>query len=135
MRSHLLLPTVFKKIGILLLIPSLVWGIADSLNFQLPFLDDLVRNFKGEITLTGLILGLLFIAFARQKHEDEFINRIRLESLQWAVIINYALLLIATWVVYGLSYLDVMLWNMLTVLILFVIRFHVMLYRSQSSND
>jgi hypothetical protein len=48
-------------------------------------------NFTDEIALTGIILGLLFLAFARERREDEFINRTRLESWQWAVLINYIL--------------------------------------------
>ena len=46
--------------------------------------DDKI-NFTDEMALTGIILALLFIAFASEKKEDEFINRTRLESWQWAV--------------------------------------------------
>jgi hypothetical protein len=76
---------------------------------------------------------LLFIAFAREKQEDEFIGKLRLESLQWAVLFNYALLLLATWLIHGLGYIDVMMYNMLTILLFFIIRFHVVLYKNRSS--
>ena len=77
--------------------------------------------------------GLLFIAFAKEKHEDEFINKLRLESLQWALLFNYALLLVATWLVHGFGYIDVMMYNMLTILLFFIIRFHVVLFRNRST--
>jgi len=78
-------------------------------------------------------VALLFIAFAREKQEDEFIGRLRLESLQWAVLVNYILLLLATWLIHGFSYIDVMMYNMLTILIFFILRFHVLLFRNRSS--
>jgi hypothetical protein len=90
-------------------------------------------NFTDETALTGIIIALLFIAFAREKQEDEFIGKLRLESLQWAVVVNYILLIIATWLVHGFSYIDVMMYNMLTILIFFIIRFHLVLFRNRSS--
>ena len=145
MRSSFLLPNKFKRIGIILLTPSLILGAL--VRFQdfafdflsLPFgktissgklnLDENI-NLTDELALTGIIVGLLFIAFAREKQEDEYIGSIRLESLQWAVLTNYILLIIASWLVHGFAYIDVMMYNMLTVLIIFIIRFHLVLRRS-----
>ena len=145
MRSSLLLPNKFKRIGIVLLIPSLILGALFRFRdfafdfLTLPFgktistgslnLDEQI-NLTDELALTGIIIGLLFIAFAREKQEDEYIGSIRLESLQWAVLTNYILLIIATWLVHGFAYIDVMMYNMLTVLIIFIIRFHLVLRRS-----
>jgi len=149
MRSTLLLPEKYKRIGIILLIPSLVLGALFrfwdfSFDFlELPFgkaissgslnLDEQI-NLTDELALTGIILGLIFIAFAREKQEDEYINTIRLESLQWAVLINYVLLLAATWLVHGFAYIDVMVYNMLTILIIFIIRFHIVLSKNRITN-
>jgi hypothetical protein len=144
MISKLLFPSRFKLIGLIILIPSLLLGIAyrffdvgiGFLSVHLNGKDVFgggVQNLTDETALTGIIAGLLMIAFAREKQEDEFISKIRLESLQWAVLVNYILLIIATWVVYNASYIDVMMYNMLTVLIFFIIRFHIMLARNKSS--
>ena len=146
MNTKLLLPTRFKIIGVFLLIPMLTLGIIRKIiGFEFPFLamphkpdlDDLFgnQNLTDELLLTGIIVGLLFIAFAREKHEDEFINKLRLESLQWAVLVNYVLLIAATWAIYGADYLNVMMYNMLTILAIFVIRFHVVLYKNKSLTD
>lgn len=149
MKSSLLLPSRYKWIGFILLIPSLILGLLVRFrDFSFDFLtltksqtlvhsknlnlDDLI-NLTDELALTGLIVALLFIAFAREKQEDEFINKLRLESLQWALLFNYVLLILATWLVHGLGYIDVMMYNMLTILIFFIIRFHVALYRNRSS--
>ncbi|MFT3825207.1 MAG: hypothetical protein QM731_14895 [Chitinophagaceae bacterium] len=147
MNTKLLLPNRFKTIGLFLLVPMVALAIAGQFyQFSFSFLNtashpndsgalDINENLTDEVFLTGIILGLLFIGFAREKHEDEFINKLRLESLQWAVLVNYILLIIATWVIYGFNYFDVMLYNMLTVLVIFVIRFHVVLYRSKPVTD
>ena len=144
MVSKLLFPSRYKLIGLVLFIPSLILGIAFrffdvGVGFLSIHLNGKnifgggVQNLTDEVALTGIIAGLLLVAFAREKQEDEFISKIRLESLQWAVLFNYILLIIATWLVYDASYIDVMMYNMLTVLIFFIIRFHIMLARNKSS--
>lgn len=77
----------------------------------------------------GLITGLILVAFSKVKIEDEFTSKTRLESLQWAVYVNYGLLLLAFLLVYGETFLDIMVYNLFTILIIFVIRFHWILYR------
>jgi hypothetical protein len=151
MKTKLLLPNRYKTVGIFLLILSLTLGILVRFwDFQFGFLtvnfqkaphdalskviDDKI-NFTDEVALTGIIVALLFIAFAREKNEDEFINRTRLESWQWAVLINYVLLLLTTWAVHGLSYIDVMMYNMLTIPIIFIIRFYSVLYKTRSFTE
>ena len=148
MKSSLLLPPRYKWIGMILLVPSLILGAMVRFNeFSFDFLTlpqknkkdgmsglfDQAINLTDELALTGIIIGLLFIAFAKEKNEDEFINKLRLESLQWALIFNYALLLAATWLVHGFGYIDVMMYNMLTILLFFIIRFHVVLFRIRST--
>lgn len=144
MESKLLLPRRYKFIGIPLFLISLGLGVLVRFwDFAFGFLTvrqntkifDEQINLTDEVALTGIIVSLLFIAFAREKLEDEFINRTRLESWQWAVLINCVLLLIATWLVHGFSYIDVMMYNMLTVPIIFILRFHFVLYRSREINE
>ena len=145
MNPTLLLPHRYKLIGWILFIPSLTLGIiwrfwdveigfltisfiesnVSGKNFNIT--DNSALNFTDELALTGIITGLLFIAFAKEKREDEFINRTRLISLQWAILINYVLLILASWFVHGLAFIDVLMYNMLTVLLLFIIRFHIVL--------
>src|SRR5688572_13364840 len=100
MSQKLLLPHRYKLIGLFIFIPFLLLGIAFRFfDFVISFLtiskgnDKKFRfinpqNLTDELALTGIITGLLFIAFAREKQEDEFINKVRLESLQWTVLVN-----------------------------------------------
>ena len=147
MKNSYLFPSYFKKIG---WIAFPLFAVFTIYNFYIKQLWEwnvnvfaLVSDEKwftteqqdivDEVVLTGLIVSLLFIAFAKRRDEDEYISKIRLDSLIWAVIVNYTILIVATWLVYSLSYLYVMEYNMLTVLILFVVKFHLALYKLKKS--
>lgn len=151
MKSKLLLPYQYKSIGWILLIPSCIAGLFllafDGIDaIKLPakvfviysnpvFGDDRFFNIAEEnvtSTLVGVlfILGGLLVAFSREKNEDEYISSIRLSSWQWAVLVNYGLLLISFLFIYGTAFLMVMVYNMFTVLILFIARYNYLLYRN-----
>jgi uncharacterized membrane protein len=70
------------------------------------------------------------VGFSKEKNEDEFITNLRQSSLYWAVIVNYILLLFAFVFLYGIAFLNVMLYNMFTILIIFIVRFNYVLYRT-----
>ncbi len=79
------------------------------------------------------IVGCLFVAFSRLKVEDEYIMKIRLESLVWATCVNFILLILAIIAIWGTDFLVVMEYNMVTILILFVIRFQYVLFQSKKT--
>ena len=150
MKTTLLFPHRFKAIGWILFVPSLLLGtlaltVNDTLlgirvNVISLFGDNLSSGFLKPMTvditftLAGslVIIGGLFIAFSREKFEDEYVAQLRLASFQWAVLVNYALLLVAFLAVYGIDFLMVLPYNMFTVMILFVARFHYQLYRTRT---
>jgi small-conductance mechanosensitive channel len=86
-------------------------------------------------TVVGVlfIIGALFVGFSKEKTEDEFIANIRLSSLLWAVWVSYILLLLAFLFVYGSPFLTVMVYNMFTVLIIFLVRFNYILYKNSKT--
>ena len=153
MKSSLTLPNKFKKVGWMILMPSLVVGIFSvAEKFELEWLNPTVftifhDEFMGEksyftfvkVNITNTLIGVFFIigallvGFSKEKKEDEYISGIRLSSLLWAVAVNYILLLFAFIFIYGSPFLDVMIYNMFTVLILFIARFHYILYKNSKS--
>jgi hypothetical protein len=145
MSSKLLLPSRFKWIGLVLFFPFLALGILNRYGgWQWEVLDrhaqsrDLFtssQNFTDELALSGLIISLLMIAFAREKQEDEFIHHSRLQSWEWAVLINFVLLLAACWIFYNEAFIDVMMYNLLTPLIIFIIRFNWVLSKNKRSEE
>ena len=149
--QNLLLPHRFKKAGWCLLVPAAILGIFTFIPgaaFPPPLymkvftlLNDGVLGTGGGSwfiwtrvdvmpTLIGslVIAGGLLVGFSREQMEDEFIGRLRLSALLWSVLLHYLMLLLAFLTVYGFYFIDVMLFNMFTVLILFIARFHYLLY-------
>lgn len=130
MRSLPLLPATCRWIGLAILLPSIYLATHDIGLFAIaPTGKNFTNNnFSDEIGLTGIFVGLLFVAFSRLKNEDEYTQYLRLTSLQWAVIINYTLLIAFTWLLYGTAFLAVPMYNMLTVLLIFIIRFYSLVF-------
>ena len=154
MGTRFLLPNKLKLPGWILLIPSGILGVlAIFFHLEWNFLQMKVFAFYSDgvayffssppivfgldnVNLTATILGIFFligsvmVAFSKEKYEDEFIAKIRLESLLWATYINYAILFLCFLFFYGTGFLYVMILNMFTILILFIIRFNYVLYRT-----
>jgi hypothetical protein len=144
MTTKYLFPYKYKKIGWLILVPSAILGLVSLLvsyepsflNFNVPAI--FINELFGDMKLVGMdnnnisndIVGLLIIicsllvAFYKEKSEDEYISKIRLESLVWAVYVNYGILLLSFLIIYDSSFLWVMMFNMFTILIFFIIRFN-----------
>jgi hypothetical protein len=57
-----------------------------------------------------------------------------LESLLWATYANSGLLLLAIVLVYDLAFLQVMIFNMVTLLLIFLARFNFILFRNAKAN-
>jgi len=153
MSNRLLLSNKYKFIGWCLLIPATIFGVILSLRsfeafplkakvfaiFSNNFLEKAqVFSFAEEnitSTIVGIcfIVGALLVGFSKEKKEDEFIEKLRLSSLLWAVWVSYILLLLAFLFVYGTAFLNVMLYNMFTVLIIFIVRFNYNLYKNSKS--
>lgn len=154
MTTQLLLPHRFKRIGWLILLPAAIAGLILLLTGieDIPFKTTVFairyepllganESFRFIHTdITGTVVGMLFIigallvGFSKEKYEDEFIGKLRLSSLLWAVLLNYTLLLVAFAFVYGMAFFTVMLYNMFTVLAIFILRFNYLLYRNAKSS-
>lgn len=144
MKLNYLFPHRFKRIGLMILVPFVLLGFyvvnndiepeVFDLNVPAIFVDEIIgeqfvfgmteNNVLNEIIGTILILSFLMVAFSKEKQEDELIAKIRLESLVWATYVNYAVLFVAMLFVYGMSFLWVMIFNMFTILLFFIIRFN-----------
>ena len=84
--------------------------------------------------LLFLPVTLLIWGYSRQKNEDEFISSLRVESMQLAVYINYAVLLIANFFFFFTDFLVVMLFNLGTIALFFVLRFTYIQWRYNREN-
>lgn len=142
MKKDLLFPNRYRRIGWLLFIPCALAGLFAIYDQSLPvsWTDYLSRtiitnSFADEVAALGVLLGLLFIAFAREKSEDEMIRQLRLESLQWSVYANYLLLALAIVFIYDMAFFNVLVCNLFTILLVFIVRFRWSLKRGERTDQ
>jgi len=148
--KSILLPHKLKIIGWFLFLPSLITGIVliigdfespidYNINFFAICYNETFGNTKyfgitridliPNLTAVLFLLGGLMIVFSKEKIEDEYINSIRLNALQWALFTNYLCLLLAVVFVYGIPFLNIMVYNMFTVILIYIPRFYYLLWK------
>ena len=89
-------------------------------------------------TTLMVLVGLFLIAFSRERVEDEQIIQLRLDSLRWAIYLNYAILLFSLIFTRGSESSHILLLNIWLPLLFFILRFQWVIYRlnrSARSND
>lgn len=86
-----------------------------------------------EIFTTIIIISGLINSFCKEKIEDELISKIRLESLTMSLFISYGLVILSTFLIYNLSYMYVLVFNLFIILILFNLIFRYRLFKHYKS--
>ncbi len=139
-----LFPNKYKKIGWIILVPCALAGLITvigeyepaflDLNVPAIFINEVFgkkqfvgvinNNLLNEILGVLVLISLLLVAFSKEPSEDEYISKIRLESLVWAVYVNYGILLLSFLFIFDLAFYWIMLFNMFTILLFFIIRFN-----------
>ena len=80
-----------------------------------------------------VLVGLFLIAFSKERMEDEQIVQLRLDSLRWAIYLNYAILLLSLVFTEGHDSNHILLLNIWLPLLFFILRFQWVLYRLKRS--
>lgn len=159
MKKSYLFPTYFKKIGWIIISPvllyiliSIIFGLKWDSNFNMPaiyyggdigslfaksnnsgFFKIAETSFETTILPILIVIGLSFIAFSKNKNEDEYISKIREQSLVWSMIVGYFIFILFTLFLYGTAYISVVVYDIYIFLILFVCKFNFELYRLKKS--
>lgn len=141
MKASNLFPYKVKQLGWLVLIPSILFGvIVMYFEFEIPGFEVIIpysksylggpplpNNLTDELASVLVMTSLILIAFSEEKTEDEFVTMVRLESLQWSVYFNYGLLIITILTIYDMAFFQVLIYNMYSILIFFILRFNYVL--------
>ena len=162
MKTNFLFPNKFRIIGWMLLIPATILGYMVIFNdFEFSFLNIKVlslmpakfdatpgitpqifqmwsiinNNFTSEVASMLFIVGAIFVAFSKEKNEDEYIAKIRLESLMWATYVTFAIQFFCILFFYDFRFLFSMIINMFTILIVFIIRYNFIIIRSKIQSN
>ena len=153
MNNRFLFPHQFKLIGWIIFLPAVILGLLITLFDYTPFewnatvfaiydgglfeaskaMTLVENNVFDEIISIAAIVGGILAAFSKEKDEDEYIAQIRLESLLWATYINYGFLLFSSLFIYGLGFYQIMIFNMFTLLFIFLVRFNFILYKTSKA--
>ena len=144
MLTKILLPHRYQLLGWILFLPFAVLLFSENyLGFSFSWLefgtskDGLLENskenFTNEFALIGVFISLFLIAFSREIEEDEYIQKLRLDSLLMACYVNTLILILGTMIFYGLGYLEFMGYNMFTIQLIFIGRFRWVLFKQQKS--
>jgi hypothetical protein len=142
MKSRFLFPHKWRVAGfVLLLLASIMMlynnltsgGIAASTNLDGGFFgkpaSQQIAVASNDVEYLAVIIGLLLVGFSKEKVEDEQIAQLRLDSLQWAVYVNYSILIVCIIFINGLDFLSVMAYNIMSQLLFFIIRFRWKVYQ------
>lgn len=158
MKTRFLLPAKYKLWGWLIFIPFSVLGLyalfqnleLEALDVKIPSLFQtefifnkktnqegsslfvmIEENLTNEVLGVMILLGCVLLTFSKEKDEDEFIARKRLESLLWATFVNSILLFLCLILFYSFSFLNVMIFNLYSVFVLFIFHFNLGLQREK----
>ncbi|WP_295936775.1 hypothetical protein [uncultured Alistipes sp.] len=144
MKQNILLPHRLKKLGWVILVPSLLLGIA-----RLTFLDpnalfgwlglegqtakfavtSPAEQWVNTIIILGLVVGVMLVACSRERIEDEMTSQIRLRSLMSALYVYFIAVILITLFVYDISYILWMTYAMFGFTLVFLAIFQWQLWR------
>ncbi|MGE5479450.1 MAG: hypothetical protein ACM3U1_03375 [Chloroflexota bacterium] len=146
MSSRYLFPSWCKPIGLALIVSGVTfWFLGQHFDWQIQaplpaiyysmiFTDSvsfsvLTKGIEINIFVFLTSFGGILAAFAREKQEDEFIASIRLNSLMWSTLVSFSLLALTSLFQWGLTWVIIpyVFFNLL--ILLFIIRFNVEIWR------
>jgi hypothetical protein len=135
MKERFLFPYWCKYLGIVLFLAHLPIYIIVKRVMHVQFDTNDASLFSGHhifyvSTAMTMVVGLLMIAFSKEKIEDEQISQLRLESLKWAICFNYLLLIISLTFTKGYDAIDILRMNLWLQLMVFILLFRWKLYRN-----
>ncbi len=123
----LLFPHSFQRIG------WIIFALGIALGAYAVF-----KGFNGSytmnnITIISIIVGGVLATCSCEKREDEMTQQLRLNALLMALYINYAALIVCSLLVYDMDFLNVMIYNMFTILLIFMIVFRWKIWRMKKA--
>jgi hypothetical protein len=157
MKTNYLLPNKYKTIGWILFVLGIVTGVfvffsdyeSNALTIKVlsiyneavisndpdGFFKIIENSVVDELAALAIVIGGLLVGFSKEKIEDEFIYKLRKDSLVWALIFNYVVLIFTIIFIYGFTFFDVLVFNMFTPLVFFVLRFSFLKHKISSHEE
>lgn len=102
MKSNFLFPHSYMIAGWIITVPSVVFGIL--MMFSTGNINGWLGGFFTTLVGVALAIGLLMVAFSKEKEEDEYLAMVRSNCLRLALWIYYIILIAGTLCIYGFLY-------------------------------
>ncbi|HQQ02877.1 MAG TPA: hypothetical protein PLH30_07835 [Bacteroidales bacterium] len=143
------LSPTYKPIGYVLIIAGLIWLFVSQqaeIVIRLPvfalvssfvstkYFLIVQTNIADEIALITIIMGGIFAIFSREKHENERVDAIRYNSMFLALLINQIILLFSVFFFYGSAFITIVLANLVSLSLIYLIISRIRLHRLEQSN-
>lgn len=150
-KPRYLLPWVFKYLSLIFLIAGAVlyylryirdikfsfldWTVfvINSQYFETKSWTFIQNNMSEEIIGIFLLVGFYFLAFSREKIETAETNAIRLESMILTIFINTIALILSFLLIYGFTFLWVMIVDAYALFIIYYIIFRIKYAKMKSA--
>ena len=137
--------SILLLIGITLVVVRFYFGIKPKLfdvkvfsiyskYFETSYFNVISNHISEELTALFLITGLLLLCFSKEKDENEFLNQIRLKSLILTFYINTGLILLSFIFIYGFVFINVIVLNLISPFIIYLITFNWLKYKFSRAN-
>ena len=142
LKSIYLFPNTLRFVGIFLVIVGIaltvfrfyygqkpdwldvkVFAIYSSF-LQQKYFSFITNNILEELAGLSLFIGLFFIAFSKEKYEDETVMEIRIRSFFYAFYLNTFLTIFSFLFIFGLGFAYYLVINIFSFLLLFIFVFH-----------
>ncbi len=139
--TNFLLPYKYKWIGmglVILGITGLIFYLWFDFRLILPvfavyasFLETRMfttfrTNIADELIMLSLLAGFLLLVFSKEKTECEILDQIRSRAFLNALLANAGLLIFSILFIYGNGFLTILLLNLFSIFIFYLIFFYVM---------
>lgn len=158
MKKTYLLPPYFKIIGLSMLLPTILYGLyVFYWSMMGNMLDNIFRSMNDDpypdgiatyvalvksgwpwlyqIIIFAFTLSFAFMAFSREKVEDEYIWKIRMNSLVSALIIDCILICVAIFTLFGMNFVTFMAFNFYVIVAIYLVIFRIAIYRAKKNID
>ena len=149
----LFLPNKFRIFGWIILLFGIILGVTrfyfgiklEVLNikvfavyakyFETNYFKVIENHVSEELTALLLLVGLFCISFTKEKIENDFVSALRYKSLILTFYINTALVVLSFLFVYGFGFITVLVINVFSPFIIYVILLKFFLYKGQKAEN
>ncbi len=107
-----------------------------SAYFEKKYFTIIENNFTEEAAMLFLLTGLMFIAFAKEKTENQLIRDLRLKALILAIYLDFMMIFLAVIFIYGLAFVQFLVLNLFLMIFLYVIisKYYFIRYQKEIIN-